>query len=177
MTARPFHILLLVLLVSGCASIASALRGAGTYAVAAPLEADLGGRGEIVGHILITSKLSEVMMDTGKPLPPSRGLETNVRVEALGIEIPTDPQGEFTLAHLEPGPYTIAFDAPGNREIWTEVDVEPNQRLDVVVWIQSENPTRGTESTPYTMMPGAQYEGLNVQSGRSSRSGRGGGTP
>ena len=85
-----------------------------------------------------------------------------LKVEGLGLEVTTDEAGAFTLPYLEPGSYTISFTAPGEREIWAQFDVQANQRLDVIVWIQGEVDRWGTESSPFSMTPGAGWSSAAV---------------
>ncbi len=163
----------------GCAGLQSLFRSAGTYAVARPTPTELGGRGEVHGSILLTSALGSVMME-GRDPPPVAGLQTTVAVEPLGLAVETSSDGTFVLPHLDPGAYHLAFADPDGREIWTEFNVEEDQRLEVVVWIQwgddgQFHMSEGT--TPFGMYPGASgaYAISSGSSGRASRGKSGGG--
>jgi len=179
-SSRLFRGLLLLMAglhLSGCATVGSWFRSAGTYAVAAPSDLELRGRGEVHGTLLLTPSLSNVMMEGREP-PKVLGLPTRVVVEPLGLSVATDPAGKFVLPHLEPGSYHIAFQDPGGREIWTEFDVAPDQRLEVVVWVQWDGLRTGYMSDgtpPGAMFPGASgYSPISSGSRESSRGGRGG---
>jgi len=175
---RCVALVALPLLLQGCATVRSWVRSAGTYAVAAETPTPLNGRGEVHGNLFLTSTLSRVMMQGLGP-PKVAAFPTTVIVEPLGLSVETDPDGRFTLPHLDPGEYSIAFQDPGGREIWTEFVLEPDQRLDVAVWVQWGGPGAGqmSEGTPALgMFPGAHGWGA-VQSGDSGTRGgkRGGG--
>ncbi len=177
-SSRSLALLLALLIPAGCATVQSWFRSAGTYAVAAPSAIDLNGRSEVHGTLYLTPSLTNVMME-GRGPPQVTGLPTKVAVEPLGLSVATDPGGKFVLPHLEPGSYQIVFQDPEGREIWTAFEVEENQRLDVVVWVQWNGPGVGTmmEGTPPRgMFPGAGGY-FPVSSGsRASDRARGGGS-
>jgi len=168
---RSLALLALPFLLPGCATLQSWFRSAGTYAVAAPTPAELGGRGEVRGTLFLTTALGNVMME-GRDPPPVAGLFTRVDVEPSGMSVETDWDGRFTLADLEPGDYRLAFSDPEGREIWVEFQVQPDQHLDVAVWIQwggadQRHMSEGT--TPQGMFPGYQAF-YGISSGSSGRS-------
>lgn len=175
--SRLLALFLAPAILSGCATLQSWFRSAGTYAVAAPSEAQLNGRSEVLGTLFLTPTLSNVMMEGREP-PLVMGLPTDVVVEPLGLSVPTGPDGSFALPHLEPGSYHIAFRDPGGREIWTEFEVAPDQRLEVVVWIQwdgARSRAMSVGSSPHAMFPGASgYYSVSSGSRDSDRGGRGG---
>lgn len=169
--SRVAVLLALFLPLQGCATLRSWFRSAGTYALAAPSPAALDGRGEVHGHLYLTPSLSDVMMEGRQPRSVS-ALRTTVAVSPVGLELETDHTGRFVLSQLEPGDYSIAFQSPGGREIWAAFEVEADQRLDVVVWVQwggaGENSwSEGT--TPMGMFPGAGGA-YGISSGSSDRS-------
>ena len=168
-------------LLTGCAAFPNWFMGAGTYAVATSEEMELGGRGQVHGTLMVADRLSEVMMDTGKGFPPSLPIRTRVTVQPTGLELETDAQGQFVLPHLEPGSYSIAFTEPAGREIWARFQVNADERLLVMVWVQRDgaygiNSPDGTP--PRSMFPGTHaYAPIESGYHRSSggRGGSGGG--
>jgi len=178
----PWVLFALPLLLPGCATLQSWFRSAGTYAVAAPTTAEMDGRSEVRGTLLLTSALGNVMME-GRDPPPVAGLLTTVTVEPSGLSVVTDQDGRFALPDLDPGGYRLAFSDPGGREIWVEFQVEPDQLLDVAVWIQwggtdQRHMSEGT--TPQGMFPGhAAFYGISSGSSErsSGKSSGGGGDP
>ena len=169
---RPLALLALPFLLPGCATLQSWFRSAGTYAVAAPTPAALGGRGEVRGTLFLTTALGNVMME-GRDPPPVAALLTEVKVEPSGWSVQTDQEGRFALSDLEPGDYRLAFSDPEGREIWVEFQVQPDQHLDVAVWVQwggadQRHMSEGT--TPQGMFPGHQaFDGISSgSSGPSS---------
>lgn len=116
---------------TGCASS----KNWDTFQKKSTFDAELNGKADLNGAIRMATNIDDIIFNR---FSNTYAFSTEVRIEPGNLKAKSDRDGKFNFKSLNPGEYSIYFIGTDKKEKRTDVNLETNCELNLVIYFQGD---------------------------------------